>query len=419
MGVLDVFFLMSSSWEIETSKEYNSITEDLTTDVCIVGGGLTGLWCAYLLSEEGRKVVVLEKDRLASAETKFTTALITQVIDTDLSDLVRMFGEEGARLSWLAGEEALDQIEEVQKREKIPCEFMRLPLYSYASSGSELRDLEEETELAKRLGFKAKMISSIKGFSNVGAMQVENQAKYHPMKFIYGLAKAAEKNGVQFFEDTEVLEVCGGDNIEVRTKNGYSVSAKDVIVATYSPLNNPKPTHWKKGMYKTYVYELEVAKGRLEEGIYEDQANPYHYFRIDDLGDKLRLIVGGEDHREEINFDESKCFRALKWFVDETFLDLDYKIKTRWSGQILEPSDGLPLIGEYAPREYLASAFSGNGMTYAALAGQVLRDLIMGRESKYQRLYDPRRKMRPAALAHKFKDYAGEFFGGAVKNLFK
>jgi glycine/D-amino acid oxidase-like deaminating enzyme len=412
---------MSSVWEIKDMPEFEPLEGDSSADVCVIGGGLAGAWTAYLLAKEGRAVVLVEADRIGRAATLYTTAFITQVIDTDLSDLVKMFGREKARLSWQAGGDAIDLIESVIKEEKIDCDFSRVPIYTYARSDKEFAVLREEAEQAKELGFGAQLLGRpLEGFLNEGAMEVTQQAKYHPMKFLKGLVKAAQKHGAKFYEQTEAVDVSySGESARILLKGGGVVEAADVVVATYEPFNNPKPTHFKKGMYITYVYGLEMPQGSLPVGLYEDLNNPYHYFRVDDEDDKQTMIVGGEDHRAELGFEESKSFRALKEYIDETFPKVKYKITHKWQGGILEPSDGLPLIGAYDHHQYVASAFSGNGMTYSAISGRVITDLILGRESRYELLYDPKRSLEGKPLLYKFRDYAGEFFGGAVKNLFK
>lgn len=408
---------MSTTWKFELPK-FKPLDEDKDADVCVVGGGLAGFWCAYLLASRGKEVVLLEKDTLGGASTAYTTAFITEVLDTDYTTLVKMFGSEKARRVWQAGRDAVQMIAKLVKEEKIDCDFEYAPLYSFVAEDKDLQKLREEHYLLTKASFKNDFIDEpLSGFKNIASLCFPDQAKYNPMKFLAGLVGLAKKAGVQIYEKSEVIEI-GKFGAVVR--GGFMVKSRAVILATYEPLNNPKPLHFKKGVYTSYVYDLQIPKGRLKSGLFVDKQNPYHYFRIDDLNSKeQRLIVGGEDHRKEINFEEAKSFRALRRYVDETFLDLDYKIMNRWKGDIIEPSDGLPLIGEYAPEEYVATAFSGTGMTYAALAGRTISDLIIEGRSSYSELYDPRRKMETKALVYKIRDYTGEFIGGAVRNLLK
>ncbi|MBX4189289.1 FAD-binding oxidoreductase [Candidatus Parcubacteria bacterium] len=399
---------------------FKALDGDIEADICIVGAGLAGVWCSYLLSKEGKKIVLIDCDKVGRAATLYTTAFVTEVIDTPLEELSKMFDEKSAREVWQSGAEAIDRIERVIEEEGIDCEFMRLPLHMYARSEEELRSFEREADLARALGFKGRLVHKpLDGFENCGAFRIEDQAKYHPMKFFKGLLEATVSNGVEVYEDTEAVEILASNPTTVRTASGHSIVAQDVVVTTYEPFNNPEPTHFKKGMYVSYVYELELPEGSVPEGLYIDSANPYHYVRVDNLGNKQRMIVGGEDHRALIKFEDEKSFKALKGYIDKTFPNLSYKVLNKWQGAILEPSDGLPLIGQVAEHEYVACAFSGNGMTYSATAGALITDLILGRVNDYSSLYDPRRSLKPGAVLRKARDYTQEFFGGAIKNLFK
>ncbi|MDB5266247.1 MAG: dependent oxidoreductase [Parcubacteria group bacterium] len=412
---------MESAWEIEGFERYSKLKEDTEADVAIIGGGMAGMWAAYLLSKEGKKVVLIEKDRVGRGETLYTTAFITEEIDTDLVDLLDIFGKKDARLSWQAGREAIDLIESVIKEENIDCEFERGSLFVYAATPEEFKSLEAEDKLARSLGFQTKLQKDLDlGFEHDGAWEIEDQAKFHPMKFFKGLLEASIRNGATIHERTEADRILGKDPMKVVTKDGAKITARDIIIATYKPFNNPAPTHFKKGMYVSYVYELRIKPGSVRRGMFEDLENPYHYVRVDQLNHKYdRMIVGGEDHREELKLPPKKNFTALDEYIKETFPTLEYVIASKWSGKILEPSDGLPLIGPVEPHIYVASAFSGNGMTYSAISGRILTDLIQGKPNVYTSLYDPQRSLSPKALLKKAKDYGGEFLGGAAKNIFK
>ncbi len=412
---------MASTWEIEGIPKFTKLNKDETCEVCIVGGGLAGLWCAYLLSREGKRVILIEKDRLGEGATMYTTAFLTHSIDTDLGDIKSMFGRATAKKVWEAHREAIDLIEEVINREEIDCEFQRVNNVIFARDEKELEIAKEENEEAKSSGFESEYRDTpFKGFPNMGGQVLKNQGKYHPMKFFRGLLEAAIEHGLEIYEKTEAVEINGRSIFDIKTKNGKTIRAKEVVVATYDPFNNPKPVHFKKGMYETYVYELKIKGGVIPEGIYEDEHNPYHYFRVDSMGKFDRLIVGGEDHRQELLKPlQNKSFKALREWIDEAFPGLEYTVEKKWHGGILEPSDGLALIGEYAPHRYLASAFSGNGMTYSPISGMLIKDLICGKKNPYKDIFDPKRTMNKKALTYKLRDYGEEFFKGAGKNIFK
>ncbi len=248
---------------------------------------------------------------------------------------------------------------------------------------------------------------------------MENQAKYDAEKFLEGLARRAKELGVKIFENTEVTEISEGSPLLVKTKNGHIVTATDIIVATYNPFNHPRSTRLKKGFYTSYVETIEISNNSLVEAIYWDMSNPYFYFRVDKKEGKTILTLGGADHRKAIPMPKEKNFQALQDHFKKVLPNVDYKIKDKWTGPILEPSDGLALIGQYLPHQYLASAFSGNGMTYSAISGILLSDLILEEENEWASIYDPKRPYNIKRYAKKGKDYVEEFLGGALKNYFK
>jgi hypothetical protein len=247
-------------------------------------------------------------------------------------------------------------------------------------------------------------------------LEVEYQGKFHPLKFVAGAARAAENLGARIFEHSKATNIQDDGNRVLVTAAGRTVSAEEVVVATYAPFEDALTTFLKKGMYVSYVLEARLPPGVLREGIYQDAANPYHYFRVDPGQKHDRMIIGGEDHRKELKMDPERNYKALEEYLTGILGDVPYSITRRWFSKVLEPSDGLPLIGRIKPRRLVATAFSGNGMTYAAIAGALCRDIILGKKNPWEELYDPRRIPTPGQLAMKGRDYVEEFVGGAVKN---
>jgi glycine/D-amino acid oxidase-like deaminating enzyme len=401
--------MSNTTWQINQPK-YPALKENLSADVVIVGGGLAGVFCAYELSKRGIETILLEAKTLGGGATMQTTAFITQDIDTDLSDLVSMFGPKKAKLVWESGQAAIKKIATIVEEENIDCEFTYCPLYIFANEEKDYKMLQEEKAAADSLGFKTSLVKKLPRFPNAGAWAILDQAKFHPLKFLNGLAQKAAGAGVKIFENTEVVDVEYGKRAEIKTKH-FSVSAKNIILATYDPLGNPIQTKFKKGMYVSYILELELPKGTsLEEAIYLDTQNPYHYFRVDGN----RVILGGEDNRKEVPVDEQKHFSALKDFAQKTF-GKDFKIIRQWTGPILEPSDGLALIGQYKENAYVACTFSGNGMTYSAISAMLIGDLIQQKKNAWESLYDPKRIPTIKQLAKKAKDYTEELIQGTFK----
>jgi glycine/D-amino acid oxidase-like deaminating enzyme len=405
-----------STWLATASlPSYPKLQKDTEVDVAVLGGGLAGLMSAYLLAKDGKKVAVIDKDRFMGLGSGYTTGFLSQSIDTDTVDQVPMWGDDGAKLIWQSHGVAIDLIERIAKEENIECEFVRCDNYAYATDRKEARELDDEFTEMKRLGFPVAKKSPELGFRNRGVL-------YHSVKFAAGLLKVLEGMGAELYEKTEAKEITGDGPFVVRT-TGKQIRAAWTLTATYQPFNNPREVKFQKGMYRTYIIELEAPKGKYPEGIYEDFDNPYQYFRVDagkGAKGKDRIILGGEDHREELTTPKmkAKSYRALEEYAQELF-GKEYLIIRRWSGLILEPVDGLALIGEYDPNRLIATAFSGNGMTYSTITALIVRDAVNGKKSPYAELYSPNRKMTFTQLWKKGRDYTEEFFRGAVANFFQ
>ena len=410
---------MDTAWTGSGAPHYGRLQGNEQADVVIIGGGLTGVLCAYLLSEVGKSVVLLEKGTLGEGATAHTTAFVSQSIDTALADLTSMFGADGARMVWAAGAAAIGEIARIAQDESIACELVRCPARVYAKSPRQYRTLQAEADAASRLGFAVSLRKDgALHFPNEGYLEVPDQAKFHPLQFLYRLAAHAARAGVRIHEHTEVAGLSESGEIVVTAAGGATVRAGDVIVATHLPFNNPKATHFKKGVYRSYVLEAHTGTTGIPEGIYWDLNRPYDYFRVDRWDDGDRIIVGGADHRQEIPVPRSNINRVLERNLKDILGDAAYRVIRTWSGPIIESSDGLPLIGEYAPHRYVATAFSGNGMTYAAVSAMVFRDLITGRTNPWAGLFDPKRSLKPYRLWRKGLDYVREFAGG-MRNWFR
>ena len=230
-------------------------------------------------------------------------------------------------------------------------------------------------------------------FEQYGFLEVKDQAKFHPLKFLSGVAEIVAASGGKIFEHSKALSLKEGPGVSTVKLAAGSVMAKDVIVATYAPFNNPRIGKYKKGMYSSYVFEIRLPEGIFPEGLYWDTESPYHYFRIDRRGAFDRMILGGEDHRSELPVSQKKKFDALEKYLAGLLGGRSYEILRKWIGAVLEPASGLPLIGAYKPHQFVATAFSGNGMTYAMVSALIFRDLILGQKNPWIHIFD--RHLRP------------------------
>jgi glycine/D-amino acid oxidase-like deaminating enzyme len=407
---------MHSSWMIHNTATYPQLKQDISTDILIIGSGITGILTAYLLAKEGKKIVLIDENGLENGATAYTTAFLTQLIDTSLTDQVKLFGKEKTKDIWDSHGIAINHIEQIIKQEKIECEFIKCDLHQFAIEKKDVEILQDEYTTAINLGIPVTLTKKNDlPFHTDGYITIPQQAKFHPIKFISELLKRIEKMHGKIYFGTKAIEITDTDPAIITTPTSH-ITANHVIIATHIPFHHPIEVFAKKGVYTSYVYELSVPKKTLPEALYLDTKNPYHYFRVDPKNDHDIVIIGGEDHRRDIPIDTDKNFSALKTYIEKTFSHIPYTITNQWSGPIIE-NDTLAYIGKIKKNQYIATGYSGNGMTYAAIAAIVFHDLILHKNNPWVDLYNPKRIPSVKQIVTKSIDYTEEFFNAAIKNM--
>jgi glycine/D-amino acid oxidase-like deaminating enzyme len=419
--------LKISTWDASIKlKNFPKLSKSKNSDVVIVGGGLAGMISAYLLTKKGKKVILVERKKIASGATMRTTAFLTHSIDTDYADLISTFGLKEARAIIDSHDKAIDLIKNIVEEENIDCDFKRCSNIVYAMAPEDFSILEEEFKALKQIGKKGKLFKngSKLGFKNFGYLEISNQAKYHPLKFIEALIKIIIKNGGEIYENTKIKDIkSDGTAVGVKTSDNIIIYANWAIITTYEPFNKPLRLYFKKAFYASYVVEGILKNLNIPEGIYEDTYNPYHYFRIDKIKDETRFIAGGEDHRMDIPVSEKKSFNALKDYLDNFIGKENYELTKQWAGPILEPVDGIAHIGSFDQKNVLyAMSFSGNGMTYSAITSMIFSNIICNEKNSkvkmWEEIYTPHRTPSLRSLLTKGKDYSEELIRGGIKNTF-
>ena len=374
---------------------------DAEADVCVVGAGIAGLSTAYLLAREGRSVVVLDDGPVAGGETCRTTAHLVNALDERYYELERLHGERGARLAAESHTAAVDQIEEIVNGESIDCDFERLDGYLFVPPGESTEQLGEELRAAHRAGLtEVKYVGRVPydGYDFGAALRFPYQGQFHILKYMAGVAEAFRRRGGRLHTRTHAAEIEGGEGARVTTADGHTVRARAVVVATNTPVNDRVAIHTKQAPYRTYVIGARVPSGSVPKMLLWDTPDPYHYVRLQRVrggGGETHdvLIVGGEDHKTGQAEDFDERFSRLEEWTRERFPAAG-AVEYRWSGQVMEPVDGLAFIGRNpldSDNVFIATGDSGNGMTHGTIAGMLIRDLIMGRENPWATLYDPSR----------------------------
>ncbi|HET7693920.1 MAG TPA: FAD-dependent oxidoreductase [Gemmatimonadota bacterium] len=376
-----------------------ALSADRSTDICVIGAGIAGLTTAYLLAREGRSVTVLDLDRIGGQETSRTTAHLSDVLDEGLAELESMFGEERARLAIASHTAAISRIEEIVERESIACGFERLDGYLFAAPDAGEDALDETLDAAHRLGFPGvRRLSRTrgKGFRTGPCLRFPRQAQFHPLRYVEGLAAAIERDGGELFGETRVVDVEGLENgVRVTTADGRTVDSAATVCATNSPITTRVALHTKQAAYRSYAVGAQVRRDAVHRSLYWDTADPYHYVRLaPDPSDPAAdiVIVGGEDHKTGQDDDPSPRFGRLEAWARARIPELG-PVAFRWSGQVMEPVDGLAFLGR-SPGErnvYVITGDSGHGMTHATIGAEIVADLIAARENPWAELYDPSR----------------------------
>jgi glycine/D-amino acid oxidase-like deaminating enzyme/nitrite reductase/ring-hydroxylating ferredoxin subunit len=366
-------------WSDLSTPPFAPLEGDLTVDVAVVGGGVTGLTAAHLLTRAGERVALLESRRVGSGETGKTTAHLTEVLDLRLAELVRRFGKDAARLAIRGQRAAIQRIAALVDELRIPCQLDFVPAFLWADTAAQAEELHAEQAAAAELGLPTHLVTETPlPFSVRAALRFEEQARVHPRAYLDGLVRGLVAEGCRVFETTHVREIDEGEPCRVVTDQGV-VSARTVIVASGVPISNRYLIHPKLAAYRTYVVAFPV-QGEAPTALCFDMGSPYHYVRGHVVDGRPYVIVGGEDHKVGELEDTTQPFDALEAWIAQRFHQTPPPEAYRWSGQIIESADGLPYVGRNSrsSRVFVASGYGGNGITGGTLAGAVLADEIRG-----------------------------------------
>jgi glycine/D-amino acid oxidase-like deaminating enzyme/nitrite reductase/ring-hydroxylating ferredoxin subunit len=376
------------------------LTSDAEADVCVIGAGIAGLSTAYHLALENRSVIVLDDGPVGGGQSEKTSAHLSSVLDDRFAELAMRRGEDACRLAAESHSAAITRIESIVRDLHLWCDFQRVDGYLFNPPEQTWDNLDAELVAAKRAGLPVERVARapIESYYTGPCLRFPNQAQFHPLKYLNGLATAIQKRGGRIISQCHAESIRAGSPHRVVTPSGTEVRAKSVVVATNVPVNDMFAIHTKQAAYMTYVIALQIPRHAVSRCLLWDTLDPYHYVRVEDRsspqGDETLLIVGGEDERTGQHDDA-----AARWAHLETWARHRYpeakEVRYRWSGQVMETLDGLAYIGHNPgdnPGIYVATGDSGMGLTHGTIAGMLITDLIVGRENPWKDLYDPSRK---------------------------
>ncbi|HEV7618562.1 MAG TPA: FAD-dependent oxidoreductase [Burkholderiaceae bacterium] len=401
------------------------LASDLIVDTVIIGAGITGITTAAQLVRAGKRVAVLEAMKIGHGTTGHSTGNLYAPVDESMSRLGKKWGGDKIRAVVQSRKAAIDLIERNIAEYGLGCEFSRQPWVLYSSQGlrAEIDQIENEYKAAIDTGLAARLTGDLPlPYPVKAALVIENQAQFHPLKYVRQLANAIRSNDCLIFEDSPVLDIDEQQGV-VRTAS-CTVKAEKIVMATHTPKGfNVLQT--ELGPYREYAVAALLGERQLPGGIFWSAGTPKGSTRLVELQGRPYALMIGEKHKTGQHQDTEAGYLAL-----EASLRARFNVKAiafQWSAQHYRAADGLPYIG-LAPgssRLYLASGFAADGLTYGTLTAIILADEITGTGSPFSELYSPRR-FTPLKSAKNFfkenlnvasfyiKDYAQ---GAAAKKL--
>lgn len=386
-----------SYWISSTEEtKFPKLDKDLKTDLLIIGGGMAGISTAYQLIKKDLDIVIIDAQKIVEGTTAHTTAKITSQHGLIYDKLIKSHGESMARIYAESNEYAIKEIKKIVYENHIDCDYKSESAYIYTEKEEFIEDLKKEAELASSFGIKASYVNELPlNLPIKGALKFENQAQFHPRKYMLGLTKAIVESGVQIFEYTRAMELDQDDdyNYIITTDNGSSITAKKLVIATHYPFYNKHKMYFSK-IYQERSYIVAIkGKEKFPGGMYINAEEPSRSLRgVYSDGDELVLVVG-EDHKTGQGEDTNDHYKSLINFASEVFTIED--IPYRWSTQDCMTLDGIPYIGQYShdtPNLYMTTGFQKWGMTNGTVSSIILRDLILDKENPWLDLYNPSRK---------------------------
>lgn len=379
-------------------KQYEYLTEDLDTEVIIVGGGVTGSIVGYYFSKANIPAVILEKERVAHCSTSITTSLLQYELDSNARQLEEYTTLDNVIMSYKLGLKALDEIDEFIKKHGNKCKYQRKDTLLYTSKDEEIKEMKEEYEIRKKAGIDVKYISkednpfsiNLKG----GVYGVNGGAQLDPYEYTHELLDVSCNMGLKVYENTEVIDIKYLENsVEVITSYGYKVKGKKVIIAT--GYNTERFTKRNFG-HKTVTYNIVTKPvdrfdGWFNKVLIRDNCDPYNYFRTTEDN---RIIAGGEDIDFYNNILNEKVAKEKYEILLNRIKNMFPKINSieseyEYCGGFISSQDNLGFFGKDPNHKNLwyCLGYGANGILFAILGGMMLSKFYKGEIDDNMKLF--------------------------------
>lgn len=391
---------------------YPNLTTEIEVDIAIIGGGITGVTTALHLINAGKKVAIIEANKIGEGTTGFSTGNLYVPVQSYYQNIIKKFNSEVAKSIADSRKFAIDYIEKVIKEKNIQCHFSRRPWFLYTDNNDQLSFLDKEVETLKKLEFDINYVTDMPLFYKyTKAARLDNQARFNPLQYVISVAEDLQKQGCLIFENSRVISVTEKDTCTVETQHG-KVVANHVVIATHTPIG-VNLSQVFTAPYRSYAVAVELSGNEYPEGHFWDLNSPHHATCTHSIhSDKPDvLVVAGNHHKVGQEMNATVHFGELENFLRNLFPVTEVVYK--WSSQHYQSADEAPYIGlasRSAKKTYIATGFFADGLVYGTLAGLIIGDLILNKENPLEITYNSNRFKLIASAPFLLKENGNVFF---------
>ncbi len=367
------------------------LDKDKTIDVLIIGGGITGISCAYELRKSGLKVALVEKNRIGRGVTARTTGKLTFLQELAYSNLKNLYNLDVAKKYLKSQQDAIKNVKDIIEKKHIDCSFNMVSSYVFTNLDSEEKKIRKEKEVLEEMGVKVSEHSELPDSTKVlYGISVDDTAVFNPLKYVCALKDICKRDNVDIYENTKVVDISKDNGYFVCKTESNVIKAKKVVLAVHYPyFLVPYFFPLKVTLEKSYIGAFKVEKNLLFSAI--TSSKPTTSIRYLDKGKDIYKFYLINSHNLAFSNNEKKNFQELMNFCKN-------KKSFVWSNVDILTSDKLPFVGEINEGLYLATGYNTWGMTNGTLAGKIISDLVCGKSNRYKQLFNPRRGLNKNSL---------------------
>ncbi len=353
-----------------TSK-FASLSGTHSTEVLVVGGGISGLTTALELATRGRRVTLCEASVIGAGTTGGTSGHLDAHPEMGPARLLSRLKVDLAREYVEMRKRAIGRITKIAADQ---CDVVAVPAFQYSEVAGDKRTLEEDCEAAKQIGLNAKWDEVIPVPRAKFGYRIESMARMDISLYLKQLTQAAVQQGVQIFENT-LVSGSSEENVRTLQAGDGEVHFEHVVGTVHCNFSPALNIYAATPAYQSYVLTAKIA-APFVDALYWDSSDPYYYVRRVRSGDDRSIMVGGCDHRTGAG-DEKEAAQKLERWVRERFNVTE--ITSRWSAELFEPTDGLPMIGKaYGDNMWVVTGLSGVGLTLGTASATLIADMMAG-----------------------------------------